>query len=239
MKRFIALAIFFSSICICHAQEISVLKKHRIDSLTRKLIADSMHTYRFKTLRPYGNIDNRNSFYRPSNFTGFQLGVIVNEYHTFGIGFYRLNQARRAGATVNAGYNLRALSYNTVFYEYLLFNKRFYEVDLPFELGYGSYRARYSDTLHPKYNHIIAPSFLPLSAGVKFIAKPVRWIGLSLMAGYRYFIETGKERVLDFNNFFYPVGVWVDLRQVYRDIKYFGVQKKRYRRAVNNVLMNG
>lgn len=213
-------------------------QKTKIDSLTRKLIADSMYTYRFKVLRPYGNIDNRNSFYRPSNFTGFQLGVIVNEYHTFGVGLYQLNQATKAKATVNAGYSLQSLRYNTVFYEYLLFNKRYYEVDLPFELGYGSYRARYSDTLNPFYNRSIRPSFIPLSAGIKFIAKPVKWIGLSLMAGYRYFIETGRDRVLDFNNLFYPIGIWVDLREIYRDIKYYGVQKKRYRRAVNNVMEN-
>lgn len=211
-------------------------KQRRLDSLERKLIADSMHTFRFKKLRPYGNIDNRNSFYRPSNFNGYQLGVIVNEYHTFGIGFYRLNRANKASATVASGYSLRSLRYNTVFYEYLLFNKRYYEVDLPFELGFGSYRARFSDTLSPYFNHTVSPTFLPLSAGVKFVIKPVRWIGLSMMVGYRYFIETGNYAILDFNNLYYPVGIWVDLRQVYRDIKYYGVQKKRYHRAVNEVL---
>src|SRR6218665_1633894 len=123
-------------ICICMGHVMGQVygrRKTQVDSLTRKLIADSMYTYRFKKLRPYGNIDNRNSFYRPSNFTGFQLGAIVNEYHTFGIGFYQLNRATRAKATVNAGYNLRGLRYNTLFYEYLLVNKRYLEIDLPFE----------------------------------------------------------------------------------------------------------
>lgn len=212
--------------------------KIQVDSLTRELIADSMFTYRFKKLRPYGNIDNRNSFYRPSNFTGFQLGAIVNEYHTFGLGFYQLNRANKASATVNEGFSLRALRYNTFFYEYLLLNKRYFEVDLPFELGYGFYRARFSDTLNPRYGKQITPSFIPLSAGIKFIAKPVKWLGLSIMAGYRYFIETGKERVLDFNNIYYPIGIWVDFREIYRDIKYFGFQKRRYRREVKRVPMD-
>jgi hypothetical protein len=235
MKLLIALGL----ICVCMGNVMGQVygrRKTQIDSLTRKLIADSMYTYRFKKLRPYGNIDNRNSFYRPSNFTGFQLGVIVNEYHTFGIGFYQLNQATRAKATVNEGYSLRALRYNTVFYEYLLFNKRYFEVDLPFELGYGTYRARHTDTSSLNYGKTIMPSFVPLSAGIKFIAKPVKWLGISLMVGYRYFIETGQDLVLDFNNLYYPVGVWVDFREIYRDIKYFGFQKKRYRREVKKIL---
>lgn len=211
------------------------IKKHKVDSLTLKLQADSLHTFRFKTLRPYGNIDNRNSLFRskPSNFNGYQLGVIVNEYHTFGVGFYALNSASRSNSPVKKGYSLRNLRYNTVFYEYLLFNKRYYEVDLPFELGYGSYHARYTDTSMAIVNKNIYPSFLPLSAGVKFVVKPVRWIGLSLMIGYRYFIE--KKDILEFNNLFFPVGIWVDFRQVYRDIKYYGFQKKRYRRAVKEI----
>lgn len=54
------------------------------------------------------------------------------------------------------------------------------------------------------------------------------------MVGYRYFLQ--QDKVLDFDGFFFPVGVWLDLRQVYRDIKYYGVQKKRYHREVKKIL---
>lgn len=224
------MSILLALIAFGAAGQVLPEKQKKIDSLTAKLAADSTHTYRFKTLRPYGSIDNRNSFIKPSNFNGYQLGVIVNEYHTFGLGFYRLNAANRASSTIMKGYKLRALSYNTVFYQYLLFKKKYYEVDLPFELGYGTYRARITDTLRKDFT----PAFLPLSAGAEFIVKPVRWIGLSLMVGYRYFLQ--QDKVLDFDGFFFPVGVWLDLRQVYRDIKYYGVQKKRYHREVKKIL---
>jgi len=210
------------------------LKKQKLDSLRAQLTADSVHTFRFKKIRPYGNIDNRNSFNKPSNFTGYQLGVIVNEYHTFGLGLYYLNSAPNASiATLRRGYRLSRLGYSTVFYEYLLYNKKHFEIDLPFEIGYGEYRARIVDTLNTKYNEGFVRSYLPLSAGVKFIARPIRWIGFSVMVGYRHFFE--KKQVLDFNGFYFPLGVWVDLRQVYRDIKYYAFQKKRYKREVKKV----
>src|SRR3954463_14282307 len=76
------------------------LKQQQLDSLSAQLIKDSLYTYRFKTLRPYANIDNRNSFIskRPANITGFQLGVVVNEFHIFGLGIYNLNSKSRNAA---------------------------------------------------------------------------------------------------------------------------------------------
>ena len=115
MRFFITvlLILFFAKLSFAQNESI---KKHKLDSLKSKLRTDSLYTFRFKTLRPYGNIDNRNSFNKPSNFNGYQLGVIVNEYHTFGLGFYRLNRAPNARATLKEGYQLNGLSYNTVFY---------------------------------------------------------------------------------------------------------------------------
>jgi len=209
-------------------------KSRQLDSLGKKLRTDSLHIFRFKKLRPYGNIDNRNSFNKPSNFTGYQLGLIINEYHTFGVGFYRLNQAPKAVATVHQGFRLRSLTYNTIFYEFMLLNRKYLEMDLPIELGFGNYVARITDTTNANFNKSIVPKFFPLSVGVKLIAKPVRWIGFSLMVGYRHLIDENK--VLDFNGFNFPVGIWVDLRQVYRDVKYYGIYKKRYRRETKKIL---
>lgn len=38
------------------------LNQQRIDSLTTKFKKDSAHIYRFKKVRPYASLDNRNSF---------------------------------------------------------------------------------------------------------------------------------------------------------------------------------
>lgn len=234
MRLFFAL-MFLITVIYVHAQNDAPLKQQRIDSLTTKFLKDSLHTYRYKIVRPYGNIDNRNSFLknRASNFNGYQLGVIFDDYHTFGIGFYQLNRATRLNAPVKSGYQLRNLRYTTIFYEFMLVNGKYFEMDLPFEIGYGSYKALFTDSSDAVYNRPVSPSFLPLAGGVKFIGKPVRWIGVSVMIGYRYIFQEAS--ILELNNLYFPFGIWVDLRQVYRDVKFYGFQRKRYRRAVRAI----
>jgi hypothetical protein len=217
---------------LCAQNEIT--KKRKLDSLAEKLRNDSLRTYRFKKLRPYGNIDNRNAFIRnPASIGGFQLGVIVNEYHTFGGGIYRLNPTTEKDALIRNGYRMNGLRYVTIFYEYFLLNKRFVEIDLPFELGIGRYDASLADTTRDTRQRNLAGAFIPLGSAVKLILKPVRWIGVSFMGGYRYALE--KQRNLNLNGVYYSVGVWIDFRQVYRDIKYYGYQKKKYRQAVHRL----
>jgi hypothetical protein len=120
------------------------IKKFKIDSLNHKLRRDSLHTFRFKKLRPYANLDNRNSFIKnkPANFSGLQLGVIINEYHTFGFGIYSLNPNAKGGSQIKNNYQIANLKYTTFFYEYFLVNKKYLEIDLPFEIGFGNYSAR-------------------------------------------------------------------------------------------------
>ncbi|MBA3680088.1 MAG: hypothetical protein H0W73_02710 [Bacteroidetes bacterium] len=213
------------------------IKKQKIDSLTKKLIVDSAHTYRFKKLRPYANIDSRNSFLTTNltNLSGFQLGVIVNEYHTFGFGLYTLTKFSKTNTPLSAVSEFNRFGYINAFYEYFLLNRRYLEIDLPFEIGVGGFQAKLRDTSATGLSKI-EKWFVPLGAGVKFIAKPVRWIGISSMIGYRYIPY--KQSLLDYDGLYYSLGVWVDFRQIYRDIKYLGLQKKKYRRDVQQVLLN-
>lgn len=205
------------------------------DSLAKKLVADSLHTYRFKVFRPYAAIDNRNSFIanRPANVNGFQVGFILKEYHTIGLGTYRLSRLNPRKAPVTKNLRLNHLEYLTLFYEYMLVNRRYLEVDIPLEAGIGLYGSNKLDSLGSILQKEINRAFWPLGAGTKVIVKPVRWIGLSLMGGYRYVFE--KNQFLNFNGSYYAFGIWIDLRQVYRDIKYYGFIKRRYRKAIQNV----
>lgn len=210
--------------------------KIKIDSLTKKLEADSAHTYRFKKLRPYLNADSRNSF-NPTNLTnisGLQYGVRVNEFHTFGIGLYTLSRFSTNNTPIDAVSKINRLGYVNVFYEYILLNKKYYRVTLPFEVGAGGFQGRSLDTLST-YTYI-SKIFMPLGAGAKFIVKPIRWVGISTMIGYRYIPY--KQNLLDYDGLYYSLGIWVDFRQIYRDIKYYGVQKKRYRSKVKAILAN-
>ena len=210
--------------------QLDSVKVRQIDSLKVKLNADSLRTFRPKSFRFYAHIDNRTSFVKPSNFNGYQLGFKLHETYTYGLGFYRLNQAEYVNSAISKGYQLRSLNYNTIFYQKILAKERYFEVDLLFEIGLGVYRARISDTLRADFNRRFTAGFIPLSSNIKFIAKPKRWIGISVALGYAKFLD--KQKVLDFDGFYIPIGLWLDLRQVYREIKYYGFQKKRYRHEV-------
>lgn len=236
MKFFILLISALLFFQISFAQNDSI-KKHKIDSLTKKLAKDSLHTFRFKKLRPYANIDSRNSFNTTNltNLSGFQFGVIVNEYHTFGFGLYTLTKFSKHNSPLNAISKFNRFGYVNTFYEYFLLNRRYLEIDLPFEIGVGGFKAQLRDTLATGLNNI-SKWFVPLGAGVKIIVKPVRWIGISSMIGYRYIPY--KQNLLDYDGLYYSLGVWMDFRQIYRDIKYYGFQKKKYHEQVNAILLN-
>ena len=235
MRFLVSLIFIFSIFQIVVAQQY-IPSKIKIDSLTKKLEADSAHTYRFKKLRPYLNADSRNSF-NPTNLTnisGLQYGVRVNEYHTFGIGLYTLSRFSTNNTPIDAIFKINSLGYMNLFYEYILLNKKYYRLSLPFEVGVGGFEGKSLDTLSTKTN--ILKLFVPLGAAAKFVVKPVRWMGISTMIGYRYIPY--KQNLVDYDGLYYSVGVWVDFRQIYRDIKYYGVQNKRYRRQVKSILAN-
>jgi hypothetical protein len=72
-----------------------------------------------------------------------------------------------------------------------------------------------------------------LGAATKIILKPVRWIGLSIMGGYRYVFE--EKANLNLDGAYYSFGVWVDIRQIYRDIKFYGFQKRKYKMEIHKL----
>ena len=65
---------------------------------------------------------------------------------------------------------------------------------------------------------------LPLGAGMQFVFKPLRWLGVFVAGGYRYVAKINFN--LNFNGAYYSYGAWIDIRQIYRDIKYYGFQKR-------------
>ncbi|MDO9001219.1 MAG: hypothetical protein Q7W45_15755 [Bacteroidota bacterium] len=205
-----------------------------IDSLTKKLEEDSAHTYRFKKLRPYLNIDSRNSFNRvnPTSFSGLQYGVRVNEFHTFGMGLYTLTKFSFNNTPIDAILKINRLGYINVFYEYMLLNKKYFRITFPFEIGVGGFQGQLQDTLSQGIN--ISKLIMPMGASAKFIVKPVRWFGISSMIGYQYIPY--RQTLINYDGLYYSLGIWIDFRLIYRDVKYFKFQKKKYRRAVKSVL---
>ena len=220
---------------------ISQTKQQKIDSLTQKLSSDSTHIYRFKKLRPYSSIDYRYAALRtaPVDVKGAQLGVRLFEKHKIGLGAYDMfNKAKqkvKAFEQNTDANQILLLSYITVFYEYSILNKRFFELVLCAEAGGGKYDLTYFNVeTDEKISHN-SDYIMPTGGGLTLNLKPLKWIGVQGLAGYRYMYGIAGKRI-NFNGFFYSYGFWIDLRQIYRDSRYYLIKKPKYRKKIKQIL---
>jgi len=218
------------------------------DSLKLKFQKDSAHIYRFKKFRPYFAIDQRNSWIKnekstrkvPVAINGLQAGIILQEKHTLGFGYYTINKQSVKPVKITdqnnkVTYEELFMRYITAFYEYVIFDTRFFELDLPIEIGVG----RYIYNLKDETKSVLlwkeeGPAKLT-SGGVSITLKPFKWIGVKGMAGYRFVAFNAKSN-LNFNGIYYSYGIWADLRQIYRDIKFYGFVRPKYRKKVKAIL---
>ncbi|MGZ3865840.1 MAG: hypothetical protein ACXVC6_02630 [Bacteroidia bacterium] len=211
------------------------------DSLTTKLKADSTHIFRFQKYRPFFNLDQRNSFIRsgPINVNGIQLGILLHEKHVVGLGGYNITQTSKQKAKTRTEKNLEVnrsleIKYGTVFYNFTAIDKRFFELDLNVEFGAGNFVLNFYDinTNRQVLHH--TGDFWVSGLGPQIAIKPLRWIGIQGMAGYRFTFGTSTN--LNFNGLYYGYGVWLDLRQVIRDFRYYFIKKPKYKREVSRLL---
>jgi len=237
----ITIYILFSLVFVeaCFGQD--SIKQHKIDSLKAQLHADSSHIYRFRKVRPFFSLDNRNSFIKdaPVNVQGIQLGIIFKEKHTFGFGYYTIRATSKQKVTTKTGAGLEAnrtlnLNYLTVFYQYAFVDKRYFELDLPLELGLGGYDVKLTDVVTNKILVDKNGGTLIIGGGVGITIKPLKWFGITGSAGYRKALE--KNPNVNFSGFFYSYGVWVSLGSIYRDVRYCGVKRKKCRRHIHYIL---
>ncbi len=228
-------ALFLILICcrlVFHSQD---EKQIQLDSLKKNLEKDSAKIFGPKEFRSFFRYSERNSIANPHpvNFFGPQMGVVVNEYHIFGAGIYlssphtrKFYEFKDGGKNVTEGIDMR---YATLFYEYILLQNRFYELHLPFEIGYGYYHAAYKDSADFIYRSV-NDHLLIASAGVLGIIKPLRWVGFTGSLGYR------RSNYSVVNGFYYSIGVWLGIRNLTGDLNYHYVRKKRYHKAVQQIL---
>jgi hypothetical protein len=230
MKRLILFLILLPEIILCQGTP----KQQKLDSLYKALALDSAYIYRFRKARPYINYHERHSFNNPirTNFYGPQIGIVLYEKHIIGTGIYFSGKGTRqpyevveSGKTVTKRINV---NYYTLFYQYILYNHRYFEFHIPVEAGLGNFYHAYIDSSGGNYN-ITNTLFSETCAGIHGILKPFRWIGISGTVGYRLASDE------NFTGFFYSFGVWLGLRHLKNDIMYHLVKKKRYRRAADAV----
>ncbi len=211
----------------------------KFDSITQKFKKDSAHIYRFQKLRPFLGLDNRNSFIKdvPVNVRGIQFGVVINERHTTGLGFYAVNGNTSKNVKTKVGnedaLTTLQLNYITLFYQYALIDKKHFELDIPLELGLGGFDVK---TVSQKDGRILQDKkggLIPFGFGLNFVYKPLKQIGISAMIGYRLVAE--KNPTLNFNGLYYSIGLAFDIRQIIRDIRFYGFKRPKYRRAIKRL----
>ena len=220
-----------------------VTNKSRLDSLKLKLEQDSIHIYRKTIAKPYLRVESRRSFISEQSIAliGFLAGATLYEKHIFCAGFYASD--RRSKESIDLIDNNRfvnqylKLNYYNFAYQYILFNMRYMQLNIPLELGYGNYRIRITDSLNRPIR-FLSGDFVPLNAGLLCILKPVRWAGISLLGGYRYVRPENERQIeLNFRGWYYSVGIWLDARQLLRNGRYY-MNKRRYHREVKTLLSN-
>jgi hypothetical protein len=198
------------------------------DSLVLQLQKDSAHIFRKSIARPYLKVENRNSFLANDhvNFLGFLAGATLYERHIICAGFYSLDKKSRRLIALpqDAGkQEFSKLEYVDFAYQYVLINLKYLQLNVPFEVGYGSYVATVSDSLNRNVKNLDG-NFVPFGWGLQFIFKPIRWLGLSASGGYR---EVKQDAIkLSINGWYYSFGIWLDARLIYRELKYSRHKKR-------------
>jgi hypothetical protein len=204
-----------------------------IDSLKLQLVKDSTFIYRTTNIKPYLRLESRNSFInkQPVRLFGFLVGATFVEKHVLSAGFYFLDKRKESPLSILDGrYNVNhffALNYFDFSYQYILFNTKYFQSFVPIEFGYGKFKIT-SNNATSTFSDF-SGDFIPISAGVQLIVKPIKWLGISGMAGYRYVKQ--EQAALNLRGFYYSAGVWVDIRQIYRNYK-FQKKKKEFVRKI-------
>jgi hypothetical protein len=238
MKYFFTCLLYFSFQQMFFSQENNSLLTKK-DSLKNQLERDSTRIFRYQKIRPYLNIDSRNAFLTPRslNFIGVQLGTVLVNKHTFGIGGYTNVFGSRKGQkifndTVNAIRKIKA-RYLVLFYKYSIINKRYFEWNWLTEFGLGNYNLELKqEATKVIYYNKLKPMY-PVGSGFLFIYKPISFIGFVGMLGYRFM--PNDEDILNYNNAYYSLSIWLDFRQTLRAIKFYGFKKPKYKRELRKL----
>ncbi len=234
---------FCLSILICILGSIIPLsaqtKTSQLDSLTQKFLNDSAHIYRLKKFRPYADLDHYQTYLNDKlvNIRGFSIGAMYNNRHAFGLGLHgiTLNDQKKAVTrfrdTANVAEQL-SLRYASLFYQYTFINNRYLAVFMPTQLGIGRYVLTTDNLARNKRISQKTGGTIPASLGATLVLKPIKWVGISGTGGYRMVLD--KNPNLNFSGLFFGYGVWLDIQQIIRDVKFYGFARPKHRKQVLN-----
>jgi len=135
-----------------------------------------------------------------SKFWGLRIGIEIKNKHKLGVGFYgmdtpvylakKLDDTKYPNANDTLIFNF---NYNTLFYEYVWYQSKRWELSTPFHLGTGEVTVKYKDMLTGG-----TPIFFNGKTGLvvtSFSAQFLinRWLALGSGVGYRYLLSKNEK----------------------------------------------
>jgi hypothetical protein len=195
-----------------------------------QFVKDSLKIVDPKLARPQVKFDNRQTFCEGQwlAINGFDAGVLLKEKMRLTLGYYKLQQDlnayRQTIDSLDYG-RLLKMTYGTINTEIIYTNKRYYSLGMPLEIGAGINELKYknytTDEITNTERGFVAMAHFGLSATF----KPIRWVGLKGIVGYRKTLFN-QVKNFSFDGIFTSLGLNVDFREIIKDIQMIRLRKK-------------
>jgi hypothetical protein len=202
-----------------------------------QFIQDSLEIVKIKLVRPQLKFDNRINFYGDQGLpiTGFDAGVLLSNKLRVTLGYYNMNNSLK-----NQAYSRNDTSFGTLIHleygslntELIYKDTRFFSLGMPLEIGAGVNTFRDKNISSDKVITTRSGAILFVNFGLSGTFKPMRFLGLKGIVGYRK-IAFNQVKDFSFDGLFTSIGLNVDVHAITTDIRMFRL-KKRYHRG-NNV----
>lgn len=191
---------------------------------------DSAAIMKTKLVRFQFRLDNRNFFFKGQtlNISGFDAGVLLKDKLRLTLGYYFLSNNLTAYEKTIDGvkYDRRLkLEYGSVNTEIIYKNLRYFSLGMPLEFCFGNNVLQYTNSESGIRESMKSGFICMADFGVSGTFKPIRWIGLKAILGYR---KTLYNTVKDFrlDGLFTSIGLNIDVREIVKDFQMFRLKKK-------------
>ncbi|MES2764074.1 MAG: hypothetical protein V4677_17795 [Bacteroidota bacterium] len=207
------------------------------DTIQEQYTKDSLALTKVKLIRPQFKFDNRVAFHGSQGLpiNGFDLGLLLDNKLRFTVGYYTLFGNLKEFTIENDGQEFTKsiqMNYGSINTELIYKDWRFVSLGMPLEVAAGVNTFRDKNLTTGDVYSTTSGGLLFINFGVAGTFKPMRFLGLKVIAGYR---KQVYNQVKDFNfdGFFTSIGLNFDVQELSRDIKMFRL-KKKYKKG-NNV----
>jgi hypothetical protein len=193
------------------------------------------------TCKPTTDFDQRFSFIRNQsvNIWGQRGGVLFNDELKVGLGAYYMDDTKMKSTRITSvtgipqRYLTQSLIFGTAYIEPYILRRKYWELSVPFELGYGKSSSKFYETSDDAFVRSKSKDFLPAGAGLSLSFKlpalphfkPLSWVGINFLAGYRYCLLENVFKT-DYDGAFWSISGAIFLDRASDDIKAWKLKRK-------------